>query len=122
MLLAQLLYIRSTEVDRNKRRPDLEVFWEESLWVEIKINNQQYLLGTFYSPKPQDQFFFDALDRNIEKTMDLCQNIVILGDMNEDLLNENYRDLRDIRLTNSLQNIISVPTRGRALFGSNYCS
>ena len=47
--------------------------------------------------------------------MELCQNIVILGDLNEDLLNENYRNLRDILLTNSLQNIISVPTRGRAL-------
>ena len=47
--------------------------------------------------------------------MELCQNIVILGDLNEDLLNENYRNLRDILLTNSPQNIISVPTRGRTL-------
>ena len=41
--------------------------------------------------------------------------IVILGDLIEDLLKENYRNLRDILLTNSLHNIITVPTRGRAL-------
>ena len=95
----------------HKRRPDLEVFWEESLWVKIKINNQQYLLNTVYSPKPQNQYFFDALDSNIEKAMELCQNILILGDLNEDLLHENYRNLSDILLTNLLQNIISDTTR-----------
>ena len=82
-----LVYINSNLL--HKRRSDLEVFWEESLWVEIKINNQQYLLGTFYSPKPQDQHFFEALDRNIEKAMEVSENIIILGDLNEDLLNIN---------------------------------
>ena len=108
-----LVYINNNLL--HKRRPDLEIFCEESIWVEIRINNQQYLLGTFYSPKPHDQVFFEAFDRNIEKAMEFSQNIVILGDLNEDLLNENHRNLRDILLTNSLQNIITVPTRARAL-------
>ena len=47
--------------------------------------------------------------------MEVSENIIILGDLNEDLLNINYRNLRDILLSNSLQNIISEPTRGRAL-------
>ena len=47
--------------------------------------------------------------------MEVSENIIILGDLNEDLLNINYRKLRDILLSNSLQNIISEPTRGRAL-------
>ena len=38
-----------------------------------------------------------------------------MGDLNEDLLNDNFKYLRDTLLANSLQNIISVPTRGRAL-------
>ena len=63
-----LVYINNNLL--HKRRPDLELFWEESLWVEIKLNNQQYLLGIFYSPKPQDQNFFECLDRNIEKAME----------------------------------------------------
>ena len=47
--------------------------------------------------------------------MEYSQNIVILGDLNEDLLNENYKNLRDIIMTNSFQNIITVPAKGRAL-------
>ena len=47
--------------------------------------------------------------------MELSQNLVIVGDLNEDLLNDNFRYLRYTLLANSLQNIISVPTRGRAL-------
>ena len=62
-----LVYVNNNLI--HKRRPDLEVFWEESLWVEIKINKRQFLLGTFYSPKPQDQLFFDAFDCNIEKAV-----------------------------------------------------
>ena len=108
-----LVYVNNNLI--HKRRPDLEVFWTESLWVEIKINKRQFLLGTFYSPKPQDQLFFDAFNRNIEKAMELSQNLVIVGDLNEDLLNDNFRNLRDTLLVNSLRNIISVPTRGNAL-------
>ena len=108
-----LVYINSNLL--HKRISELNVFWEETLWVEIKINNQQYLLGTFYSPKPKDQDFFEALDRNIEKAMEVSENIIILGDLNEELLDINYRNLRDILLLNSFQNIVSEPTRGRAL-------
>ena len=51
-----LVYINNNLM--HQRRQDLEVFWEESIWVELKINKRPYLLGTFYSPKPQDQTFF----------------------------------------------------------------
>ena len=50
-----LVYINSCLI--HKRRTDLEIFWDESIWVEVRINNQPHLLGIFYSPKPQDQFF-----------------------------------------------------------------
>ena len=48
-------------------------FSRKSLWVEIMINTRAFLFGTFYSAKPQDQLFFDAFDRNIEKAMELSQ-------------------------------------------------
>ena len=108
-----LVYIKNSLL--HKRRLDLEIFWAESIWMEIKINNHQFLFGTFYSPKPQDRVFFDSLDRNIEKAMEFNQNIILIGDLNEDLLNENYHNLRDILLSNSLQNVINVPTRETAL-------
>ena len=47
--------------------------------------------------------------------MEFNQNIILIGDLNEVLLNENYHYVRDILLSNSLQNVINVPTRETAL-------
>ena len=93
----------------------LETFWNESLWVEIKVNRDIYLIGLFYSPRTADAIFFDSLNKNIEKALDITNNIIILGDMNEDLLNPNMHNLIDVLLLNSLHNIISEPTRQLAL-------
>ena len=43
-----LLYINSSLVHR--RRPDLEIFCEESVWAEVKVKQDIYLIGLFYSP------------------------------------------------------------------------
>ena len=43
----------------HKRRLDLEGYWNESIWVEIKVHRQVYLIGTFYSPHTSDATFFD---------------------------------------------------------------
>ena len=38
-----------------------------------------------------------------------------MGDLNEDLLNMNYRNLRDTLLINSMNNVINYPTRQNAI-------
>ena len=40
-----------------------------------------------------------------------------MGDFNEDILNPNNQNLKNVLLINSLNNIITEPTRGRALLG-----
>ena len=80
------------------------------MWVEIKLNRESYLTGLFYSPWTADASFFDALSKNIEKALDITNDIIILGDMNEDLLNPKIPHLKDVLLLNSLHNIISEPT------------
>ena len=99
----------------HKRRLDLEGYWNESIWAEIKVNRQIYLIGTFYSPRTSDANFFDSLNKNIEKALDITNNVIIVGDMNEDLLNPNVHNLKDILILNSLNNVISQPTRQHAL-------
>ena len=71
----------------HKRIIGLETFWNESRWVEIKVKRDIYLLGVFYSPRTADAIFFDSLNKNIENALDTTSNIIILGDMKEDLLN-----------------------------------
>ena len=61
----------------------------------------------FYSHQTADAIFFDSLNTNIEKALDITSNIIILGDMNEDLFNPNMYNLKDVLLLNSLHIIIS---------------
>ena len=46
--------------------------------------------------------------------MEITRNIIIVGDLNEDLLNVSFHNLQDILIINSLQNVVAEPTRGRA--------
>ena len=40
----------------------LETFWNELIWVEIKLKRESYLIGLFYSPRTADTFY-DALNK-----------------------------------------------------------
>ena len=73
------------------------------------------MIGVFYSPKTSDARFFERLNENIEAACEISKNIFILGDFNEDVLNDTQHYLKDVLLINSLYNVIDVPTRGRAL-------
>ena len=76
-----LLYLNSELA--HSRRLDLEVYCDESLWVEIKVKHEVYPLGLFYSPKTADTTFFNNLNLNIEKAYDFSNNLIIVGDLNE---------------------------------------
>ena len=41
--------------------------------------------------------------------------MIVLGDLNEDLLNPNVHGLKDVMILNSLVNVVSDPTRINAL-------
>ena len=60
------------------------------------IVNGIYLIGLLYSPRTADAIFFDSLNKNIEKTLDITNNIIFLGDMNEDLLNPYMHNSKDV--------------------------
>ncbi|MCG8048002.1 MAG: endonuclease/exonuclease/phosphatase family protein [Candidatus Thiodiazotropha taylori] len=108
-----MVYINSELI--HTRRPELEIYCNESIWVEIKVRNLNYLVGLFYSPRTADSNFFEDLNLNIEKALDISKNIIIVGDLNEDLFNPTFQNLKDTIIINSLQNVISTPTRLQAL-------
>ena len=108
-----MIYLNSQLI--HVRRTDLEIFCDESIWVEIKVNSVNYLLGLFYSPRTADVNFINNLNLNIEKANDFSKNIIIVGDLNEDLFNLNYQNLKDLIIINSLKNTIEDSTRQQAL-------
>ena len=56
---------------------------DESIWVEIKVNSVNYLLGLFYSPRTAHVNLINNLNLDIEKAKDFSKNIIIVGDLNE---------------------------------------
>ena len=94
---------------------ELENFCKESIWFKIRHKSKDILIGLFYSPKTADVDFFNSFNRNIENALEITDNIVLLGDLNEDLLNPNFHNLKNIMLINSLKNIVKEPTRINAL-------
>ena len=65
------------------------IFWNESLWVGINVNRDIYLIGLFYSQRTADAIFFDSINKIIEKANATTTNIIILGNINEDILYPN---------------------------------
>ena len=99
----------------SERLPDLAVYWNESLWLKIKQKSEYFLLGVLYSPKASDATFFEQLNHNIEAALEISKNVIIVGDFNEDLLNDSKHYLKDVLLINAFHNIVTEPTRGHAL-------
>ena len=78
------------------RRLDLEVFCQESIWIEVKVHHELFLIGLFYSPTTANALFFFLynLNLNIEKALELSKYLIIVGDLNKDLLNPNFHNQR----------------------------
>ncbi len=95
----------------SERIPNLETFWDECLWVKINIKHNTYFICTIYRPPSSPVEFWEMLNRNIETVIETSNNIILLGDINEDQMNEHNHKLKDILVLNSLKNVITSPTR-----------
>ena len=83
----------------------------ESVWVEVSSNKIKHLIGTVYRPPSAPSVFWEILNDNLETALNLSKHVIILGDFNEDLLNPNLHNFKDIILLNNLKNVITEPTR-----------
>ena len=100
-----LIYLNTNII--SQRMTNLEIYWNESIWIKIKQKSESFLLGVLYSPKTSDVKFFEQLNLNIEAALEISKRVIIVGDFNDDLLNDNKHYLKDVLLINSLQNIVN---------------
>ena len=105
-----LVYLNKDLV--HSRITDLEAYCNESIWVKIVVNSDIYLIGTFLTV---DKDLFRNFNLNIEAAFNISKNVIILGDLNEELLNDNFHNLKDTLVLNSMINIIKSPTTQNAL-------
>jgi hypothetical protein len=73
-----------------RRRIDLESTEIEAMWIEIRSQNNIFLLCVLYRPPNMPAIFWDKLLETVDDVkLDRLNNIVILGDFNAD---DNTRD------------------------------
>ena len=94
-----------------KRLNDLENQSIDTIWTEIKYKTTSIILCNVYRAPNTNVSFWDTFNISIEKALDISKEVIIVGDLNDDLLNPNCRHLRNVMLLNNLSNIINVPTR-----------
>ena len=70
-----------------------------------------FVLCTTYRPPNARVAVWDYFNVRIERAMEVNLNNVVLGDVNENLLNNNITNLKNIILFNNIDNVIKEPTR-----------
>ena len=98
-----------------KRRNDLNIIlpYMECSFIEMKYNNQNYLIGGIYRiPNTNIYSFIDRLNRLLEP-LKITHKIILLGDYNINLLkNDNHKNEFEMCMqSNYLMPTILSPTR-----------
>jgi len=75
------------------------------------MQNHVFLLCVIYRPPNARVSLWNDFNISIERAFAVNPNIIIMGDLNENLLNNNTIYLRNILFLNNLENIIVEPTR-----------
>ena len=95
-----------------RRRIDLEPVNVECIWMEIENPTSNFFLCCVYRPPTTDTTFWKNFSWSLEKSNELSDRIIILGDLNVDFLNiPPSHIIHDILQHNNLTNTIHEPTR-----------
>ncbi|OWF37137.1 hypothetical protein KP79_PYT25307 [Mizuhopecten yessoensis] len=98
----------------SKRRSDLELPSVECVWVQLNILGKLVLYGTFYRPPDEPVSSWDHIAHSIELAFNTgIPNIIITGDFNANLLNNNNNHsihLRNLLTTYNLTQSVANPT------------
>ena len=95
-----------------KRRLDLEIADLEAMWLEIRSQNNVFLLCTIYRPPNSRVIFCDHIQEMLDKVKSRnIHNIIITGDLNADDNTRNGAKLAFFTNINHLTYHVSGPTR-----------
>ena len=83
----------------------------QSIWLEVKYKTTCFLLCVIYRPPNARVALWNDINLIIERALDVNPNLIIMGDLNENVLVSNNVNLRNILLLNTLENVINEPTR-----------
>ena len=83
----------------------------DSIWNEIIYKGNSLILCNVYRPPNSNVTFWDNLNISIEMALDLNKNLIIVGDLNDDLLNPHCHHLNNCMILNNLRNVLEQQTQ-----------
>ena len=99
-------------------QPDLEDEQVEGICMQVKADSRDILVGTIYRPPNQNSEFFTAFPKLMENIWTKFSNIVLLGDLNTNLLQDERGDtscrgnkMKGIVEQFNMKNVVKEPTR-----------
>ena len=54
----------------------------ESLWLSLYMDKEKFIVGSVYRPPSSDSLYNEHILDEIEKLKNLCDNVILLGDLN----------------------------------------
>ena len=93
-----------------KPRPDLDIPQLEAVWIETKLNQETFLVGSFYRPPEARVSYWDLIDDSIKLAMSTPHKLVILGDFNADCKDNTHPHVQRILNYNGLHQLVTEPT------------
>ena len=94
-----------------KPRPVLHVNNLEAVCVETKLNQEIFLVGTFYRHPNAKTVYWDLISERIQKVNNTMTEYIILGDFNVGCLNNPSKHLPEILHMYQLHQLINSPIR-----------
>ena len=86
----------------------------ESLWLSLCIDNENFIVGSIYRPPSSDSCYNEQMLDEIEKLKNLCDNVILLGDLNCDCFKKNPTSsnlVSEIEDLFDMKQLIDEPTR-----------
>ncbi|MCG8048302.1 MAG: endonuclease/exonuclease/phosphatase family protein, partial [Candidatus Thiodiazotropha endolucinida] len=104
------IYVKDTL--ESVRRRDLEVKDLECVWVQAKVQGHTILVGGIYRPPNANQNYWNLIHETIDRAKSTnIQDIIILGDLNNDLLvNNRSKNLQELMKAYSLKQLLTEAT------------
>ena len=95
-----------------KRRIEFELPNSECIWLEIRSNNNKFILATCYRPPNENADFWERFQFMLDLVkQDRCNQTIIAGDLNADPHTLDGRRLINFSSVNNLTIHIHEPTR-----------
>ena len=83
----------------------------ESLWLTLKINGKEFIIGTVYRPPNVSIMYNEQILDEVERLKNLNDSIILLGDLNYNYNQSNSNFVNELEELFCMTQLVNEPTR-----------